>query len=332
MKIALVTDAWFPQINGVVTTLSNVCRKLEAGGHEIMVIHPGLFRTLPCPRYPEIRLSILPGRKVRRLLREASVDAIHIATEGPLGLAARRWCRRRGVPFTTSYHTQFALYLRKYTGLPTRIGYAGLRWFHQRAERTLVPTSSVHQELRSRGFTNTVVWTRGVDTVLFRPAEKTLYAHLPRPVFVSCGRVAVEKNIEAFLSLDLPGSKVVIGDGPAMSTMRAKFPKAAYLGFKQGEDLARHVAAGDVFVFPSRTDTFGVVMLEAMACGLPVAAYPVTGPVDVVRDGLTGAIDENLRSACLRALEMNPTDCRAQAMEYSWKRCAEIFFENLARC
>lgn len=330
MKIALVTDAWFPQINGVVTTLSHVREELEAQGHVFEVIHPGLFRTIPCPKYPEIRLSLFPGRTVKRLLREANADAIHIATEGPLGLSAWRYCKRKRLPFTTSYHTQFALYLKKYIGLPTSLGYRGLRWFHNRAERTLVPTPSIKRELTGHGFTNIITWTRGVNTELFRPYGKEPYAHLPKPVFVYCGRVAIEKNIEAFLGCDLPGSKVVIGDGPAMASMRAKFPNAHYLGFKKGEDLARHVAAGDVFVFPSRTDTFGVVMLEAMGGGLPVAAYPVTGPIDVVRQGVTGALHEDLRTACLEALKMNPEDCRAQAVEFSWKRCAEMFLENLA--
>lgn len=330
MKIILVTDAWFPQINGVVTTLSHVGKELEANGHTIDVVHPGHFRTVPCPRYPEIRLSVFPGRSVRRRLQQANTDAVHIATEGPLGFAAWRYCRRHRIPFTTSYHTQFALYLRKYMGLPTSLGYRGLRWFHNRAQRTLVPTASIHRELAAYGLTNLVTWTRGVNTELFTPSDKALYAHLPRPVYVYCGRVAIEKNIEAFLACDLPGSKVVIGDGPAMKAMRARFPAVEYLGFKRGAELAAHLAAGDVFVFPSRTDTFGVVMLEAMACGLPVAAFPVAGPKDVVRPGKTGALHEDLRTACREALTMHPSDCRAQALEYSWSRCAAMFLDNLA--
>jgi glycosyltransferase involved in cell wall biosynthesis len=329
VRIALVTDAWFPQVNGVVTTLNNVKTELERDGHEFLVIHPGLFRTVRCPRYPEIRLSMLPGRKVRRLLGDFQPHAIHIATEGPLGLAARRHCRGARLPFTTSYHTQFAHYLKMYFGVPRGCTYALVRWFHSAAQRTLVPGPSVGRELEARGFRNLVVWTRGVDTDLFRPRDKTLLADA-RPVFLFVGRVAHEKNIEAFLKLDLPGTKVLIGDGPAMNDLVRRYDRVRFLGYKHGIDLAQHVAAADVFVFPSRTDTFGVVMLEAMACGLPVAAFPVTGPIDVVKPNISGALNHDLRQAAMEALRLSPQSCRQYALEFSWRRCADMFRDNLA--
>lgn len=329
MRIALVTDAWKPQINGVVTTLERVTTLLQQQGHELLIIHPGLFSTFPLPKYPEIRLAITPTRRLKRMLTAFAPEAIHIATEGPLGFAARRLCRRRDWRFTTSYHTQYAQYGRAYFRIPPRWSYAVLRRFHNAAACTLVPTPSVQRELKQHGFTNTVVWTRGVDTRRFRPAaEKNLY-HRVRPIYLYCGRVAREKNIEAFLSAELPGTKVVIGDGPAMGALKSRYPHVVFAGFRTGDDLARHVAAGDVFVFPSRTDTFGVVMLEAMACGLPVAAYPVTGPIDVVRPGVTGVLHDDIATAARQALALDPRDCRAQALEYSWERCAAIFHEHL---
>lgn len=328
-RIALCTDAWHPQVNGVVRTLSTVVEDLEARGHEVLVVHPGLFRTMPCPRYPEIRLAPFCGAGVRRRLREFAPDAIHVATEGPIGLAARRWCRRRRIPFTTSYHTQFALYLKKYAAIPPAWTYRAMRWFHGAAERTLVPTPSTGRELESFGFTNIVVWTRGVDVELFRPMDRD-FLGLERPVFAYCGRVAVEKNIEAFLALDLPGTKLVIGDGPMRSTLERRFPDACFVGMKRGEELVRHFSEGDVFVFPSRTDTFGVVMLEANACGLPIAAYPVTGPIDVVEPGVNGFVDEDLASAARRALAIDRGQCRRHALGYTWSRCATMFRDNLA--
>ncbi len=329
MRIALITDAWFPQVNGVVTTLNNVRTELERDGHEMLVIHPSLFRTVAAPRYPEIRLSLLPGRLMRGMLREFAPQAIHIATEGPLGLACRRFCRRAGLPFTTSYHTQFAHYLKIYFGVPRGWTSRLVRWFHGAAERTLVPTAAVGRELESRGFRHLVTWTRGVDTELFKPASRHLYPD-PRPVFLYVGRVAHEKNIEAFLKLDLPGTKVVVGDGPAMNELIRRYDRVRFVGYKRGQDLAAHIAAADVFVFPSRTDTFGVVMLEAMACGLPVAAYPVTGPIDVVSDGVSGVLHEDLRLAALKALEISPAGCRQYALGFTWRRCARMFLENLA--
>ena len=329
MRIAMITDAWFPQINGVVTTLNNVKSELQRDGHDVLVINPSQFRTVACPRYPEIRLALLPGRRLRRMLDDFRPQAIHIATEGPLGLAGRRFCRRAGMPFTTSYHTQFALYLKIYFGVPRDWTYRLVRWFHAAAARTLVPTASVGRELESRGFRNLVVWTRGVDTDLFKPRTSHQYPD-PRPVFLYVGRVAHEKNIEAFLKLDLPGTKVVVGDGPAMNELIRRYDRARFVGYKHGLDLAAHIAAADVFVFPSSTDTFGVVMLEAMACGLPVAAYPVTGPIDVVSDGISGVLHEDLRLAALKALQISPASCRQYALGFSWRRCACMFLENLA--
>lgn len=328
MKIAIVTDAWHPQVNGVVTTLKKTGETLSAMGHEVYFVTPQSFRTIPCPTYREIRLSLWPGRRVRRLLDAFGPDAVHIATEGPLGLAARRYCRRRKLAFTTSYHTQFPQYVRLRIPIPVGWCYTYLRWFHSAAARTLVPTEHQREALGRRGFANLVIWSRGVDTDLFRPRDTR--APGPRPVLMYMGRVAVEKNLEAFLSLDLPGSKHVIGDGPDTARLLAKYPAARFTGFRFGEELARILAAADVFVFPSRTDTFGLVLIEAMACGVPVAAYPVTGPVDVVVDGVTGALEEDLARAVHRALAVDRAVCRRHAMRYSWRRCTAQFVSFLA--
>lgn len=329
MRITLVTDAWLPQVNGVTTTLNTVRSEIEGLGHSVEVVHPGLFRTVPCPRYPQIRLAVRPGRKLRRLVLASRPHAIHIATEGPLGLAARRLCRRRGWPYTTSFHTKFQEYVRVYFGVPAHLTFRLLNWFHGPAERTLAPSASVAEELEQHGFTGVVRWTRGVDTQLFRPRGDAFY-ELERPIFVSVGRVAAEKNIEAFLRADLRGSKVVVGDGPARAELERRHPDVHWAGFKFGEELARHYAGGDVFVFPSRTDTFGVVMLEANACGLPVAAYPVPGPLDVVERGVSGVLDDDLERACLAALKLDRAACRRYAQRFSWARCASILVDSLA--
>lgn len=329
MKISLFTDAWHPQINGVVRTWTTVIAAAEALGHEVQVVHPALFRTVGAPRYPEIRLAVRPGPGVRRHLDVEAPDAVHIATEGPIGQAARRACLRRGLAFTTSYHTQFPHYMRAYFGVPRSATYAFLRWFHGPSRHVLVPTESVRRELCSHGLPNVRTWCRGVDTVQFRRYGRTRLRNLPRPIHLYAGRVATEKNIEAFLRLDLPGSKVVVGDGPIRHRLQRRHPEVHWAGFRHGEDLGRHYASADVFVFPSRTDTFGVVMLEANAAGLPVAAYPVTGPIDVVQDGVTGILDEDLRSACVRALDLNPEDCREHARGHRWERCAEVLLDHL---
>ncbi len=332
MNIVLVTDAWRPQMNGVVTTLEHVRDEVERAGHRLTVFHPGLFRTVPCPRYPEIRLSVFAGRRLRRLLEETRPDAIHIATEGPLGTAARRFCGRRGIPFTTSYHTQFPLYLRNYAGIPPELSYRFLRWFHGAATWTLVPTASIRDELEDRGFTGVRVWTRGVHTDLFRPLaadDPGPVPDLPRPVFAYVGRVAREKNIHAFLDADLPGSKLVVGDGPLLASLERQYPGVRFVGRKRGEELARHYAAADVFVFPSRTDTFGIVIIEALACGVPVAAYPVAGPRDIIENGVSGVLDEDLAKASRAALDIDPAACLARAREYTWERCGAIFIQSL---
>jgi glycosyltransferase involved in cell wall biosynthesis len=329
VKIAIVTDAWRPQTNGVVQTLSKTAQTLRAAGHEVLMIEPNHFRTFPCPTYPEIRLAWLPYRRLAQLLREFAPDCIHVATEGTLGMAARSWCQRHRFPFTTSYHTQFPEYVRARVPIPLALSYAHLRRFHSAAARTMVATPTLQKQLEIRGFRNIVRWTRGVDVELFKPGPKE-FLDLPRPIFVYMGRVAVEKNIEAFLGLDLPGTKLVIGDGPARRSLQAQFPATQFAGYKFGAELAAHLAAADVFVFPSRTDTFGLVLLEALACGVPVAAYPVTGPIDVIENGATGVLNEDLRIAALAALQLNPTHCRAFALAHTWEAATKQFLGNLA--
>jgi glycosyltransferase involved in cell wall biosynthesis len=330
MRVVVVTDAWFPQTNGVVRTLATTVERMRVDGIDVHVIAPDAFRTIPCPTYPEIRLALFAGRAIGRRLRELQPTAVHIATEGPLGLAARRWCLRNGHEFTTAYHTQFPEYVRSRAPVPLAMSYAFMRWFHGAAARTLVATPSMQRQLEANGLRNITRWSRGVDSELFRPLGKE-FLELPRPIWLYLGRVAVEKGIEDFLGLDLPGTKLVIGDGPARSTLEVQFPAAKFFGYKHGHDLARHVAACDVLVFPSRTDTFGLVLLEAMACGLPVAAYPVTGPVDVVVDGVTGVLSDDLETAAMAALELDPVDCREHALRFSWEACTRQFVAALAR-
>lgn len=328
-RLALVTDAWAPQVNGVVTTLEQVTMHLRAAGCTVDVVNPQDFRTVPCPTYPSIRLALWPGRAVARRLQSFAPDAVHIATEGPLGHAARAFCRARRWPFTTSFHTQFPEYVRARAPVPLAWTYAYLRRFHGAADRTLVATQTVSDRLAARGFTGLTRWMRGVDTSLFRPRGKEAL-NLPRPIALFVGRVAVEKNIEAFLDLPHDGSKVVIGDGPDLARLRTRYPEVSFTGQLRGEALATHISAGDVFVFPSRTDTFGLVMLEAMACGLPVAAFPVPGPLDVVSPGVSGVLDEDLGRAVDAALRLDPADCIAYARRFSWEATAEIFHAALA--
>jgi glycosyltransferase involved in cell wall biosynthesis len=328
-RVAIVTDAWLPQTNGVVTTLTRTGECLRQLGHEVLFLTPESFRTVPLPTYPSIRLALFPGRRVKTILNDFKPDAVHIATEGPLGFAARRYCLNKKLQFTTAYHTRFPEYLRLRAPIPITWSYRLLRWFHARAERVMVPTESQRQVLMRWGFQNVVIWTRGVDTALFRPRGKD-FLNAPRPISLFAGRVAVEKNIEAFLQLTIPGTKYVVGDGPDMDKLTAKYPQVRFVGFKYGEELASYLAAANVFVFPSRTDTFGLVMLEAMACGVPVAAYPVTGPIDVVRQGETGVLDENLHSAVVRALAMDGRPARRYAEQHSWLAATEQFAGHLA--
>lgn len=327
-RVAILSDAWHPQVSGVVTALGKMVRGMRDQGREVMVAHPGLFPGVPCPTYPDIRLSVFPGRRLARMLDDFAPQAVHIPAEGPLGLAGRRWCRKRNLPFTTSFMTKFPEYINKRTGLPVGMLYRWYRWFHGAAARTTVSTPSLKQELEERGFSNLVYWGRGVDCDLFRPRSKDLLP-FARPVNLYVGRVAVEKNLEDFLSLDLPGSKVVIGDGPALKRLTRIYPRVKFLGRKTGEDLAEHVAAADVFVFPSLTDTFGIVLIEAMASGLPVAAYPVMGPIDVVEHGRTGWLDKDLARAVHKCLDLSPRDCREHALGYSWQRSLEQYLDSL---
>lgn len=328
MNILLVTDAWAPQVNGVVRSLSNIRDELVRMGHRVEVLSPEHHHTVPCPSYPEIRLTLRPGKIARDIMQDHAFDAIHIATEGPLGWAARRWCLRHGLRFTTSYHTRFPEYLRLRAPIPVRLSYAVMRRFHSAAERTLVRTETQCRLLAERGFDNLEVWPGAVDTQLFRPREKDAL-FLPRPIALYMGRVAPEKNIEAFLELHLPGSKVVIGGGPALDHYRERWPGVHFLGYRHGEELAGLLAAADVFVFPSLTDTLGLVMLEAMACGVPVAGFPVPGPADVVIEGRNGALDEDLRAAVFRAIAIPAENCVAHAAQFTWRASALRFLELL---
>jgi glycosyltransferase involved in cell wall biosynthesis len=328
MKIALVTDAWEPQVNGVVRTLKSTTRELQSMGHTVETLTPLDFRTLPCPTYPDIRLSLFPRAGVTRRLAALDPDAIHIATEGPLGLAARRFALKHGIPFTTAYHTRFPEYIQARTGMPLAWTYAFLRWFHGPSKAVMAPTVVVQQDLEANGFTNVVLWSRGVELDIFKP-RKCDKLNTEPPIFLYVGRVAVEKNIEAFLALDLPGSKWVAGAGPALAGIRARYPGVNFLGVLNQQELAEVYASADVFVFPSRTDTFGLVLLEAMACGLPVAAYPVTGPLDVIGDSRAGVMHEDLRTACLAALELRREDAAAYARKFSWRSATEQFLSHL---
>jgi glycosyltransferase involved in cell wall biosynthesis len=328
MRIAIVTDAWHPQVNGVVKTLNTTAEQLERWGHTMLVVEPGLFNTFPCPTYPEIRLAWFPSQRIDKLLNDFKPDAIHIATEGTLGSAARRWCLRNRFPFTTSYHTQFPEYLRARMPIPLAATYSYLRNFHGAAALTMVATPTMQRQLEQRGFNNIVRWSRGVDLELFSPQRKD-YLSFPKPIWIYVGRVAVEKNIEDFLSMPLPGTKVVVGDGPARAALEAKYGDAQFVGYKFGAELAAHIASADVFVFPSRTDTFGLVLLEAMACGVPVAAYPVTGPIDIVEQGVSGCLNQDLGVAARAALSLDSQQCRMHALRYSWEAATEQFIGNL---
>ncbi len=328
MRILLVTDAWTPQINGVVVTLANTVRWLERWGHEVRVLSPLGFRTFPMPTYPEIPLAVLPARGVAAQFEAFAPDAVHLATEGPLGIAARAYCIKHNLAFTTAYHTCFPEYVKPRFGVPLAWTYAWLRRFHGRSSAVLVATPAIRTLLEARGFPNIVDWSRGVDTHLFRPAEQRSI-DLRRPVFLYVGRVAVEKNLPGFLGLDLPGTKVVVGDGPQRRELEKRFPDALFTGAKIGAELVSWYQRADVFVFPSRTDTFGLVMAEAMACGTPVAAFPVRGPVDVIKDPAVGVLDNDLGAAAMAALSLDRERVRRYAERFSWEASTRQFVEHL---
>lgn len=331
LRILIVTDAWHPQVNGVVRTLSTVGEELRRVGDAVEFLTPAEFRSIPCPTYPEIRLAIAGPRAIAQRIEAFQPDAVHIATEGPLGFLARRYMVKRGLPFTTSFHTRFPEYIRARARVPVGWSYALIRWFHRPAARVLPPTPSVLRDLQTRGFQNLAQWTRGVDTALFRPGPKPDWAsNLPAPVMLYVGRLAIEKGLPDFLSLNRPGTKLVVGDGPARAALERSHPDVRFLGPKLAEDLVQAYRAADVFVFPSRTDTFGLVMLEALASGLPVAAYPVMGPIDVIGDAPVGCLHEDLGTAIDRALATSRDECRAFAEEFSWATCAARFRSHLA--
>lgn len=330
MRIAIVTDAWSPQVNGVVRTLQSVRQELEKMGHEVAVFSPDQFPSVPLPTYSEIKLALVTAERLGNALAACAPDAVHISTEGPLGYAARRWCRRNGYPFTTAYHTQFPDYVSKRTGVPTRWIWPLMRRFHAPSSAVMTATDSIRRELRANGIDHVVPWGRGVDLDAFSPdaPPHPAFADLPRPIMLYVGRVAVEKNIEAFLQSSRPGSKVIVGDGPARGTLESRYPDAHFLGALSGEPLAGAYSGVDVFVFPSKTDTFGLVMIEALASGTPVAAYPVTGPIDVVNDTVA-CLDADLDQAIAGALTRDRAACAAYARQFTWERSAREFLDAL---
>lgn len=329
-RLLIISDAWEPQVNGVVRTLRVTADELRAMGKIVEVIGPERFHTMPMPSYPEIRLALFPGRKLARMIENFQPDALHIATEGPLGMAARAYARRKGLNFTTAFHTRFAEYLEARTKIPAQLTYLWLRRFHAASSGVMVATDSLQADLASHGFKNLCSWPRGVDLSMFHPHLREDWP-FPRPIFAYVGRVAVEKNLRAFLSLKLPGSKLIIGDGPQRKALEQEFPDAHFVGARHGSALAAAYAGADIFVFPSKTDTFGLVVLEALASGLPVAAYPVTGPKDILTPAPqpVGVLNEDLQTACLEALNIDRAYCRPYAEQFSWRVCAERFLGNL---
>jgi len=328
-RLLIVTDAWHPQTNGVVRCLESVGKEMSARGTEVEFLSPERFWTLPMPTYPEIQLALAMPGSVGAHIEHVRPDHIHIATEGPLGLQARLHCEWNGIGFTTSYHTRFPEYVAARVPIPHDVSYAYLRWFHEAAAATLVPTAGVAVELERQGFRNLRTWTRGVDGEHFRPGAKTKFHRLAPPHLLYVGRVSVEKNVKAFLELDVPGTKIVVGDGPQLPELARAFPDCLFLGRRTGAELVSLYQSADVFVFPSRTDTFGNVMLEALSCGVPVAAYPVTGPLDVLTDGYAGVLDEDLGVAVRKALTLSRHAARRHAQNFTWRRCADLFAAHL---
>ncbi len=330
MRIQIFTDAWFPQINGVVRTLSTTQKVMQEMGHVVEVVNPQMFTTFPCPSYSEIRLAFHPSLTIPNLIHGFQPEAVHIATEGPIGWAARSFCLRHHIPFSTAYHTQFPEYLKARTGVPRRWIYKLLRHFHQPSGNVMVPTPSIIHNLETRGFQKLALWSRGVDTQIFKPlTEKKLYTDRQRPVLLYVGRVAVEKNLTAFLKLKSEGQKVVVGDGPLRKEYQSLYPHVDFVGAKAGDELTEYYNAADVFVFPSLTDTFGLVMLEALACGVPVAAFPVAGPLDVILSDEVGILDNDLDQAVQKALRLSRSQCRKYALGFSWQKAADQFLNHL---
>jgi glycosyltransferase involved in cell wall biosynthesis len=328
MRIMVATDAVPPQVNGVVRTYERLARQLRQHSVDMVFLLPDEFWTCSLPAYPEIRLAFPDFKRVRKCIDELAPDFVHVATEGPVGWMTRAVCLERSRPFTTSYHTKFPEYISAFLGLPANWCYGPARHFHNAGVGTMVATPSLAKELSRKGFNRLLPWTRGVDTALFRPRDIRLFGR-EAPVFLYVGRISREKNIEAFLDANLPGIKVVVGGGPHLPTLQRNYPGVVFAGSLSGEELARHYASADVFVFPSRTDTFGLVLLEAMASGLPVAAYPVTGPIDIVQDGITGFLDEDLERAARAALMLDRQAVRRHARTFSWRRTASMFLDNI---
>ena len=330
MRIAIVTDAWEPQVNGVVRTLQSVRAVLEAHGHKVLVISPDQFYSLPMPTYPEIRLAITRVSSVGHMIEDFAPHAIHLATEGPLCVAARRWCLRNEQPFTTAYHTQFPDYVSARSGVPAEWIWRYIKWFHSPSYGILASTPSIRQSLIDHGLDQVVHWGRGVDLKLYRPgqAKHPVISDFGGPIQLYVGRVAVEKNLEAFLQTTHSGTKVIVGDGPSRTSLAAQYPDAKFMGPMFGEELASAYAAADVFVFPSRTDTFGLVMIEALACGVPVAAYPVTGPIDIVTPQ-TGAMNDDLTVAIGEALTRDRAACAKYGRSFTWENSARQFLNAL---
>lgn len=330
LRILLATDAWKPQVNGVVRSWETSIAKLRERGHAVAVIEPGLFPNFATPLYKEIRLAVPSRKTISHFIHEYRPDVVHVATEGPVGLSVRAHCVRRKKPFTTSYHTSFPEFLEHLARVPAAWTYRFMRWFHSASSCVMVSTPTLEKDLNARGFGRMARWSRGVDLTLFYPRPKTF--DYPRPIQLYAGRVSKEKNLEAFLTADTAGTKVVVGDGPIREHLQRAYPKAVFLGYRRGAALAEAYANADVFVFPSRTDTFGLVMIEAMACGVPVAAYPVIGPIDVVTAPNVGALHDDLTTAIKLALMTgNSEACVRHASQFNWDRCTDQLLANFAR-